>query len=55
MTDPMREDVLEMVRKIAEEQCIENPQISVQVASKNGENFSGEVYRITVSGEHSKW
>lgn len=51
----IREDVLETVKTFAEEQRIQNPQISVQVASKNGENFSGEVYRITVTGNNSKW
>lgn len=49
-----REAVIKAVQQIAHQNCIKNPKISAKVGSKNGENYSGEVYRITITETNDK-
>lgn len=51
MTDSaalLRPTVNRVVREIVQQVGIYNPQIDVKFASKNGDSYSGEVYRVIV-------
>lgn len=51
MTDSaalLRPTVNRVVREIVQKVGIYNPQLDVKFASKNGDSYSGEVYRVIV-------
>lgn len=48
MSDQLRPTVFRLVQEYALRVGIDQPQINVQPGSKNGDSFSGEVYRVLV-------
>lgn len=51
MADILRPTVNNLVREHAKNLGIENPKLAVTEASKNGDSYSGEVYRIIVTAD----
>lgn len=49
-----REAALKAVHQIAKENCIENPKITAKIGSKNGDNYSGEVFQITITDNNDE-
>lgn len=47
----LRPTVNRVVREIVQQIGIRNPHLEVKFASKNGDSYSGEVYRIVVRAE----
>lgn len=54
MADLLRPTVTEVVQEHAKKMGILKPKLAVTEASKNGDSYSGHVYRIVITSEEEE-